>query len=188
MNDIYAANIFPFWLPLGLFALIWVYMLIHRQFRLGDRSIEEVTGFLRKLDWAETLEVFDLSRERYLKTSQSKHQYRRTMRVRIHAAREFIARMYHNVRVVHEWANTALRAICEKPPETLTPRERQIMALAEKAVEFRILALLRLIKLTLWIVLRIETWPLVSVPSIAALRRCGLQGEFDLIELYRHLQ
>jgi hypothetical protein len=160
-------------------------MLIHRQLRLGERSMDEVTMFLRRVDWSEVQEVFDLPRERWLKTSQSSRQYRRTMRVRIHSAREFIARMYHNVRVVHEWANTELRAIGEKPPEACTDRDRQIVALAQKAVEFRVFALLRLFQLTIWSVLRIEIW--LSVPSVAALRRCGDHGELDLLELYHAL-
>jgi len=188
MNEMLETNVFSHWLPLALFALVFLYLLIHQQFRLGDRSIDEVTMFLRRLDWTEVLEVFDLPRERWLKTSQPRRQYRRTMRVRIHAAREFIARMYHNVRMVHEWANTQLRAINGKPEESLTDRERQIVTLAQKAVEFRAFALLRLFQLTLWSVLRIETWPLAAVPSIAALRRCGHQGELDLLELYRVLQ
>jgi hypothetical protein len=188
MNEMHAAGIFSHWLPLALFALAFLYMLIHRQFRLGERSMDEVTMFLRRIDWSEMQEVFDLPRERYLKTSQPDRRYRRSMRVRIHAAREFMARMYHNVRMVHEWANTELRAILRKPEETLTERDRRIIALAEKAVEFRVFALLRLFQLTLWSVLRIETWPLAAMPSIAALRRCGDRGEFDLLALYHGLQ
>jgi hypothetical protein len=186
MNEVLEVNVFSHWLPLALFALVFLYMLIHRQLRLGERSMDEVTMFLRRVDWSEVQEVFDLTRERWLKTSQPGRQYRRTMRVRIHAAREFIARMYHNVRMVHEWANTELRAIGEKPPEACTDRDRQIVALAQKAVEFRVFALLRLFQLTIWSVLRIEIW--LAVPSVAALRRCGDRGELDLLELYHALQ
>ncbi len=186
MNAIIGSSLLPFWVPLGLFALIWVYMLIHRQFRLGVRTPEEVTAFLRKIDWDETQEVFDLARERSLRLYQSDRHFRRIMRVRIHKAREFIARMYHNVRVVHEWANTEVRIICEKPREMWTDHEQQIMALAAEAAQFRMLALQRLIQLSVWTVLRIESW--TPVPSIAALRRCGPGGETDLIDLYRRLQ
>jgi hypothetical protein len=59
------------------------------------------------------------------------------------------------------------------------------MALAAEAAHFRMLALQRLIQLSIWIVLRLESW--TAVPSIAALRRCGPAGEIDLIALYRSL-
>lgn len=177
-----------FWLPLAAIAALWLYMLIRRQVRMAERTIDEVTVFLRKVDWDETLEVFDLARERYLRIVQSDAHFRRTMRVRIHKAREFMARMYHNVRVVHEWATTELNDIFEKPPETCTNEDKKLRAIAEMAREFRMLATIRMIKLTIWMVLRIERWPIVRIPSIASLRHCGAQGNIDLIELYDRLK
>src|SRR5258708_38828373 len=186
MNAIIGSSLLPLWVSLGFFALIWVYMLIHRQFRLGVRTPEEVTAFLRKIDWDETQELFDLARERSLRLYQSDRHFRRIMRVRIHKAREFIARMYHNVRVVHEWANTEVRIICEKPRETWTDHEHQIMALAAAATQFRMLALKCLIQLSFWTVVRIESW--TPVPSIATPHRCVPGGELNLIDLNRRLQ
>jgi hypothetical protein len=110
------------------------------------------------------------------------------MRVRIHEAREFLWRMYHNVRVVHEWANTELRDIPEKSIDRCTERERLIMAIAERAAQFRICATIRLVELTLWTVLRVEGWRIIRIPSVAALRKFGGHDEFDLLDLYSQVK
>ena len=144
--------------------------------------------FLRRLDWQEAKELFDVRGERYLRIVQSKYHFRRTMRVRIHEAREFLWRMYHNVRVVHEWANTELRDIADKSVERYTERERLIVAVADRAAHFRMFALFRLMELTLWTVLRVEKWPLLRIPSVATLRKCGAEGEVDILELYNQVK
>ncbi|HLJ87539.1 MAG TPA: hypothetical protein VKZ53_12005 [Candidatus Angelobacter sp.] len=188
MNELVSANFLVFWLPLGIFAVMLGYILVHRQFRLSERTIDEVTVFLRRIDWDETREVFDLARERTLRGVLSDEHFRRTMRIRIHEVREFLSRMYHNVRVLHEWANTELGDILDKPVNECSERENQIRAIADRAAYFRVLTGLRLCKVTFWTLLRIERLPFVRIPSVAALRRCGEQGELDLVEMYGQLR
>jgi hypothetical protein len=174
-----------FWLPLALFAFLWIYLLLHKQFRLAERTIDEVTVFLRKIDWEEINQLFDRGGERYLRIVQSDYHYQRSARIRIHKAREFLARMHHNVRVVHEWANTELQDI-DRTSAHGTERQKQMMAIAEKAAFFRAMAMFRLFQLNLWTVLRVEKWPWVRIPSIAGLRNCGPKG--DLLTLYAELK
>jgi hypothetical protein len=188
MKEFTFLSFWPFWLPLALFAFLWIFLMVHRQFRLQERAPDEVVAFLRRLDWNGTLEVFDLPRERYLRETQTEEQFRHTMRVRLHMAREYTARMAHNVRVVHEWANSEMKNAWEKPPEACTERERKLQAVAVMAAEFRVFASFRLARLMLWTLLRAELWPRPGIPSIAALRRCGVEGEFDLLERYRSLK
>lgn len=184
----FALNFWPFWVPLAIFVFLWIYLTIHRQFGLQERAPDEVTAFLRHIEWDGTLEVFDLPRERYLRETQTDRQFRHTMRVRLHMAREYTARMAHNVRVVHEWANTEMNGAWEKPLEACTERERKLMVVAQMAAEIRFFAAMRLFWLTLWTVLRADLWPRWGIPSIAALRRCGVDGEFDLLERYRQFK
>jgi hypothetical protein len=181
-----SSGFLAFWLPLAIFAFLWIYLLLHRQFRLAERTIDEVTVFLRKIDWDEINQLFDRGEERYLRIVQSDYHYERAARIRIHKAREFLARMYHNVRVVHEWANTELRDMQDKTSAHCTERQKQMMAIAEKAAYFRAMAMFRLLQLTMWTVLRVEKWPLMRIPSIASLRNCG--GEGDLLKLYAELK
>lgn len=182
-------NYSPTWIPIIIFGLIGLYLLVHRQFRFDDdRTIDEVMVFFRKIDWGEAHDLFDQMRERYLRLVQSDYHFRRTMRVRIHEAREFLWRMYHNVRVVHEWANTELRDIGDKSPDDCTEREKLIIAVADKAAQFRALTMIRLVQLTAWTIFRIERWPFIHTPSVAAMRKCGDWGECDLLELYSQLK
>jgi len=162
-------------------------MLIHRQFRLGERTPEEVTAFLRKIDWNENPGALRIWRGsapcafiRAIATSAGSCGYASIKRS------EFIARMYHNVRVVHEWANTEVRLILEKPHESWTDHERQIMALAAEAAQFQNAG-----PAAAHSAFHLDGGAhgiLDGRPSIAALRRCGPGGETDLIELYRSLQ
>jgi hypothetical protein len=92
------------------------------------------------------------------------------------------------VRVVHEWANTELRDIVDKSPDDCTEREKLIIAVADKAAQFRALTMIRLVQLTVWTVFRIERWPFIHIPSVAAMRKCGEWGELDLLELYTQLK
>jgi len=179
-------NFWPFWAPLAMFAFLWVFLMIHRQFRLPERAPDEVTAFLRPIEWNGPLEVFDLPRERYLRETLTDRQFRHSMRVRMHMAREYTARMAHNVRTVQEWANSEMKDAWEKPPEACTERERKLREIAVLATEFRVFSAMRLARLTLWILLGADRWP--AVPSIAALRRCGADGEFDLLERYDRLK
>lgn len=181
-----SSGLLLFWLPLALFAFLWIYLLLHKQFRLAERTIDEVTVFLRKIDWEEINQLFDRSEERYLRIVQSDYHYQRSVRIRIHKAREFLTRMYHNVRVVHEWANTELQDVHDKTSAHCTERQRQMMAIAEKAAYFRAMAMFRLFQLSMWTVLRVEKWPLLRIPSIASLRNCGADG--DLLKLYTELK
>ncbi|HET9180583.1 MAG TPA: hypothetical protein VFP59_00495 [Candidatus Angelobacter sp.] len=182
-------SLFAVWVPIITFIVIGLYLVVQRQFRLhDDRTIDEVTVFLRRVDWDEAQNLFDPASERYSRLVQSDYHFRRTMRVRIHAAREFVWRMYHNVRLVHEWANTELRDLLDKSIDDCSDREKLIMALAEQASYFRALALMRLFELTMWTAFRVERWPFMYIPSVAAMRKCGQQNELDFLELYDQLK
>lgn len=154
--------------------------MVHRQFSLPERAREEITSFLRHVDWDETREVFDLPRERYLRNTQPDQLFRRTMRVRVHMAREYTSRMAHNVRIVQEWANREIKDAWEKPESALNEKERKLIAVSQTAAEFRVLAAFRNIHLTLWLLF----WRFLDPPSIAALRKCGAENEVDLLALY----
>src|SRR6266481_3768071 len=137
-------SLYQLWIPIVVTVLIALYIVIQQQFRFNDdRTIDEVTVFLRKVDWDEAQELFDLMRERYMRLIQSDYHFRRTTRVHIHQAREFFWRMYHNVRVVHEWANTELQDIEKGLGDDCPERERLVIAVAQRAAHFRALATVR---------------------------------------------
>jgi len=83
--------------------------------------------------------------------------------------REYLLRMSHNALVLIEWGN--LECLKWQRSQSLTERQAMAQELVQAATEFRLYALLALLKLKIWIVFRLDRWPLVSAPSLPALRR-----------------
>lgn len=157
------------------------------QFWARERTIDDVKVFLRKIDWDDLRELFDEAREQYTRRTQSGHYLRKTMRMNLLKAREFLSRMAHNARTIQLWAKTELRD-SSSPRHFSTERRAQFRATAQMAADFRSLSRMQRIKLEWWITLRSEKWPARQMPSIASLRNLGTQGELDLICLYLELK
>ena len=157
------------------------------QFWARERTIDDVKVFLLRIDWDDLRELFDLGREQYTRRTQSGHHLRRTMRMNMRKAREFLSRMSHNAYTLQLWAKTELRHSSRNgqfSPET----RAQFRAAAQMAADFRSLSRMQRIKLGWWILLKAERWPVGQMPSIACLRNLGTQGELDLLYLYQELK
>jgi hypothetical protein len=158
------------------------------QFWIRERTIDDVKVFLRKIDWDDLQEVFDGAREQYVRRTQTGHHIRRTMRGNLLKAREFLSRMSHNAHIVHQWSNTELKNLLKGASDFSPDMQAQLREIAQMAADFRSLSRMRRIRLTLWITLRADQWPLGQIPSIASLRNLGANGELDLILLYQELK
>jgi hypothetical protein len=64
-------------------------------------------------------------------------------------------------------------------------QHRKIQHALDLAIEARCLMMIRLVKLTVWTLLRADRWPVQFVPRIAVLRKSESE---DLIELYDALR
>jgi hypothetical protein len=173
--------------PLVVLGLLWLYTIVHRQFRLGERTIDEVTAFLRKIDWDEAFELFNLLQERKAWVFHGGPLLRRGTRIGILKAREYMWRMFYNLGVLHEWAKAELQDHLNGLGNGSAEREAMLREIVEMSVVFRTFAFFRLIRLTIWTIFRADKWPMVYFPSIASLRKAGRKGQIDLIDLYRKL-
>lgn len=175
-------------LALGFLAMagLWVGFWIYRQFQM-ERTIDEVIIFLRKIDWDEFGNIFDIGAEckALLFADHGYQVFRRDLRVRIHTAREYAWRIYNNARVVHQWATTELSDLGMELTERQKEQEQRIHRVLMLSVEMRALVILHLMKLTLWTALRADKWPVRYVPSIACLRK---SQPGDLVEMYHSLR
>src|SRR5438552_11410908 len=108
-----------------------------QQFWLRERTIDDVKVFLRKIDWDDVREVFDGARERYALRSQSGDHLRKTMRANLLKAREFLSRMSHNARIVHQWANTELKNLLHGAADSSPDQEHQLRETVQMAADFR---------------------------------------------------
>jgi hypothetical protein len=168
--------------------VVLLYAAIQRQFQVGERTLDEVTVFLRKLNWDEVREVFDRARERYIRMNQSGRHLRRTTRANFLKAREFMTRMCYNARIVQDWANTELAERVNGPAGYSANEAAQLLEIMHLAADFRRLTRMRLLKVSLWTRLRADRWPVQLMPSIAGQRDLGANGEIDLIAQYEKLK
>jgi hypothetical protein len=64
-------------------------------------------------------------------------------------------------------------------------RQAQAQELVQAATEFRLYSLLALAKLKLWIILRLDEWPLLPSPSLPGLRHLF---DIDAVSSYHRLR
>lgn len=164
-----------------------MFVIAYLQFQLGERTIDEVVIFLRKIDWDELNELFNIGAEAiaWVFADSDYYCFRRDLRIRIHKAREFAWRMYNNARVIQQWASTELSGLSVELVERREEQHRKIQHALDLAIEARSLMMIRLVKLTVWTLLRADRWPVQFVPRIAVLRKSESE---DLIELYDALR
>src|SRR5437588_7447054 len=97
-----------FFVPIALLGVICVYAIVRKQFRLPDRTPDEVTIFIQKIDWDELESLFDKVLEIKAVIFNPGYSRPRTTRVRIYTAREFFGRMHENICIIQEWINTEI--------------------------------------------------------------------------------
>src|SRR5205807_3570138 len=128
--------------------------------------------------------ILDPANEAGFQCRLSAPEFRQLQRKRIHLMREYLLRMSHNALVLIEWGNMewvgpAHRADLDK--------DRRMMAqeLVQAATEFRLYSLLALLKLKLWILFRLDAWPVIPSPRVSALRKLG---GIDAVRAYMRLR
>jgi len=135
------------------------------------RNVADVVFYLRRTEMEELDSLLDPIQEKNIRFQLSRLEFREWQRKRVHLMYEYLLRMSHNALVLIEWGNM------ESGHDALAPTsqkalERQALAqeMVRAATELRLYSVLALVKLKLWIVLRMDAWPLDSGGSIPALR------------------
>jgi hypothetical protein len=154
----------------GLVLLFATYTALQLLGKFPRRTLDDVTPYLRPAELEEIENLLDPAQEVNFRLRLSPEEFRRWQRKRIHLMREYLLRMSHNALVLIEWGNLEC---FEGGSGPRISRERQYLAqeLIQAATEFRLYSLLALLKLNIWIVFRLDRWPLISTPSLPALRQ-----------------
>jgi hypothetical protein len=154
----------------GMVLLFAAYTAMQLLGKFPRRTLDDVTPYLRPAELEEIAELLDPAQEVNFRLRLTPDEFRRWQRKRIHLMREYLLRMSHNSLVLIEWGNLEC---FEGGSGPRTSPERQALAqeLVQAATEFRLYSLLALLKLKIWIVFRMDRWPLVSAPSLPALRQ-----------------
>jgi hypothetical protein len=155
-----------------------VYLFFGRLSQFPCRTIRDVPAFLQPVDSMNLMELLDPQTESVLHSSMTETALRCEQQRSLHYVREYMKRMAHNANVLLEWSNAELnRTMVGKQVEDDSPEYIEAARkLHAAATEFRLYALLSLIKIQLWLVFRTRTWLPFAPPSLAELRQvCGMR-------------
>jgi hypothetical protein len=139
-------------------------------FRFPERTAQDVVDFLLPVDMEKVEALLDPVAEGTLRRQLDPEEFRQLQRKRIHLYLSFVKRMAHNASVLIDWANREAEGNDEKMIQLA-------QELQQGAVEVRLYSLLTLLKLRFWLLLRVDSWKVLPVPSLYDVRQLGgIQG------------
>jgi len=166
---------------LSLISASALYFFLGRLSRFPCRTIRDVPAFLQPVDSAGMLQLLNPQTEQFLHSAMTGVAWRLEQRKSLHFMREHLLRMSHNAHILLEWSNAELKrqivGQSEEDGECYRDCARQLHT---AAIEFRLFAILSLIKINLWLVFRTQAWLPLSAPSLAELNSLGSLRFFEL--------
>ncbi|HEU4416447.1 MAG TPA: hypothetical protein VFT65_16780 [Candidatus Angelobacter sp.] len=154
-----------------------LYLFFGRLSRFPCRTIRDVPAFLQPVDSANVFQLLNPQTEDYLRSAMTGLALRLEQRRSLHFVREHLNRMSHNAHILLEWSNAELqREIIGQSEEYSECYRDCARRLHSAAIEFRIYAVLSLIKIKFWMVFRTQPWMPFAAPSLAELGEvCGMR-------------
>jgi hypothetical protein len=170
---------------LALISASALYFFLGRLSSFPCRTIRDGPAFLQPVDSAGMMQLLNPQTEEFLHSAMTGVAWRLEQRKSLHFMREHLLRMSHNAHILLEWSNAELKrqivGQSEEDGECYRDCARQLHV---AAIEFRLFAILSLIKINLWLVFRTQAWLPLSPPSLAELNHLG---SFRFFELYSNL-
>lgn len=162
---------------LALLCASALYFFLGRLSRFPCRTIRDVPAFLQPVDSANIFQLLNPQTEDYLRSAMTGLALRLEQRRSLHFLREHLLRMSHNAHILLEWSNAELKREIigqnEEHSECYRDCARRLHA---AAIEFRLYAVLSLIKIKFWMIFRTQSWMPFAPPSLDNLSEvCGLR-------------
>src|SRR5262245_35169084 len=151
---------------LSLLCVSSLYFFLGRLSRFPCRTIRDVPAFLQPVDSANVFQLLNPQTEDYLHSTMTGLALRLEQRRSLHFLREHLLRMSHNARILLEWSNAELKREIighDEDGECYRDCARKLHA---AAVEFRLYAVLSLIKIKFWMIFRTQSWMPFAPPSL----------------------
>ncbi len=168
----------------GIFLLLAVYTAMQFRGKFPQRTVDDVTPYLRPAESSELEALLDPAQEANFRMRMSPQEFAGWQRRRIHLLREYLLRMSHNALVLIEWGN--MESLTEtRDPEQSRKKQELARELVQAATEFRLYSMLALIRLKFWLVLPSPLGALFSSPSLPRMRH--LFG-IDALGTYQRLK
>jgi hypothetical protein len=164
---------------IGLAAM---YLLLKRLAQFTKRTLDDVPEFLRPINHEAVEKLFDADEER---ETLAFGNFRRGLRARLDLAREYMQNLHHNVTIVCQWGETEWSDMVRHDLEYDEETRKKILALHREAITFLVACRVALLKMCFWSLLHFDKWPVLPLPSVAALRR---PGSVDLLHAYQRVK
>ena len=161
------------------------YLFFRHSILFKERTLDEVIGYLRKLDWQEMSRLFDPAEEEKLIGFWTRRDFRRSQRARLDLAREFVECMYYDNRILFQWANTEHKDMRKHHLQYEPATVESILRLIDASRRFRRVALLALWKIRFLSFLHFDKLHFLRVPGVAALRNVG---NTDLLRTFQSVK
>ena len=162
-----------------------LYFFLGRLSRFPCRTIRDVPAFLQPVDSASMMQLLNPETEEYLHSAMTGLALRLEQRRSLHFLREHLIRMSHNAHILLEWSSAELKREIVGQNEEYSECHRDCARqLHVAALEFRLYAVLSLMKIKLWLVFRTQSWLPLASPSLADL---GQVGGLRFFTLYSNL-
>ena len=166
---------------LALISATALYFFLGRLSSFPCRTIRDVPAFLQPVDSAGMMQLLNPQTEEFLHSAMTGVAWRLEQRKSLHFMREHLLRMSHNAHILLEWSNAELkRQIVGQNEEDGECYRDCARHLHVAAIEFRLFAILSLIKINLWLLFRTQSWLPLSPPSLAELNHLGSLRFFEL--------
>lgn len=164
-----------YWLPLIGITAVLLYLGVRYLRGTPQITIVEVPKFLHNARVEEFLHDLNPLREEVLRLTFSRRSFLHSQWETLHRMKERLSCMSHNALTFIYLANTEIWRETKEHPG-MENAERYI-ALAEElhraAVEFRVYAIVALLKIECLLVFRTKSWLPFPAPSLAGVGRCG---------------
>ena len=168
----------------GVILVMAIYTISQSLGKFPARTIDDVRPYLRPTELQELEELLDPATETNFRFRLSPEEFRQLQRKRIHLMREYLLRMSHNALVFIEWGNVEWVGPAQRA-DLDHDRRKMAQELVQAATELRLYSLLALLKLKIWILFRLDAWPVIPSPRVSALRKLG---GIDAVRAYMRLR
>jgi hypothetical protein len=129
--------------------------------------VDDVVDFLLPVDLEKAESLLNPHTESTLRSDLTRTEFRKLQRKRMHLYLALVRKMSHNAAVLIEWANREAEGANDEHTAQLA-RDLQ-----QTAVEVRLYSLLTLVKLRLWLLIRLDSWEMLPAPSLYDFQEIG---------------
>jgi hypothetical protein len=166
----------------ALATLFVLRILLRRVYRFRNRTEDDVTPFMLRVDLAELSYLVDNLTEEQLRYELSPEEFRKEQLVRLRLLQEFTRRMRHNADILQEWGEYGFNRRRYADEDGIRSHSLELI---RSCREFRYAARAVQLQLHLWFI-EMKFFPARPAPMLSQVRH--LDDSYDLLFAYQGIR